>query len=161
MKNQQQNNLLWAPWRINYIQGKKTPGCILCKAPKQKNDEKVHIITRAKDAYTMLNTFPYNNGHMMVIPYRHVANLEDLKDQELKEIMSLVKASVKLLKKHLRPQGFNIGINLGKAAGAGIDKHLHVHIVPRWNGDTNFMPAVSKTKVISQSLNELYRVLKS
>ncbi|MFH2139124.1 MAG: HIT domain-containing protein [Candidatus Omnitrophota bacterium] len=154
-------NKLWAPWRIKYIQGKKTKSCIFCQKPKQKKDSENFIIKRKKYSYSMLNTFPYNNGHVMVIPYRHVAELEDLKAGEIKEVMELVKESIKTLKKYLKPQGFNMGINMGKVAGAGIDKHIHVHIVPRWSGDTNFMSTVSQTKIISQSLQELYRLVKS
>ena len=109
----------------------------------------------------MLNAYPYNNGHILVIPYRHVAELDELNDKETLEMMSLVKSSITLLKKHIKPQGFNVGINLGRAAGAGIDQHIHFHIVPRWIGDTNFMAVCSETKIISQSLEELYKVLKS
>ncbi len=152
---------LWAPWRIKYIQGLKRKGCIFCHNPKKKNDQKNYIIKRKKYVFSMLNIFPYNNGHIMVAPYKHTPELEKLNDQELKELMLLVKESIRNLKTNLKPQGFNIGINMGKAAGAGFDKHLHVHIVPRWKNDTNFMPVLTQTKVISQSLDELYDILTS
>lgn len=152
---------LWAPWRIRYIQAKKIKGCIFCLKPKQKMDKKNYILKKGRHVFSLLNIFPYNNGHLMVAPYRHVAELEDLNASEMKELWQLAVVSIRLLKRHLKPQGFNVGINLGKVAGAGFDKHLHVHIVPRWDADTNFMPVLSKTKIISQSLDELYKTLKS
>ena len=152
---------LWAPWRITYVQSESDPGCIFCEKPSQDTDEENLIVDRNEHAFSMLNAYPYNNGHIMVIPYRHIAELENLTKEETLSMMSLVNISIGKLKKHLKPQGFNVGINLGKIAGAGIDQHVHMHIVPRWNGDTNFMPVVSETKIISQSLKELYKVLKS
>lgn len=151
---------LWAPWRIKYIQGKKTKGCIFCQKPRQKKDKLNYIITRKKHVYSLLNIFPYNNGHIMVAPYRHINELEKFNINERLELMELITQTMKLLRKKLKPQGFNIGINVGKVAGAGIDNHLHVHIVPRWDADTNFMPVLAKTKIISQSLDELYKLLK-
>jgi len=152
---------LWAPWRIKYIQGKKPIRCIFCNKKKKKNDKKNYVILRKKYAFSMLNIFPYNNGHILIAPYRHIAGFEQLKTAEILEIFELINLMIKKLKSKLRPQGFNIGVNLGKVAGAGVDKHLHIHIVPRWQADTNFMPILSQTKVISQSLDELYTVLKS
>ena len=152
---------LWAPWRIKYIQAKKSKGCIFCRKPRQKKDALNYIITRKRYCFSLLNIFPYNNGHMMVAPYRHVADFEKLRPEEKMDILELISESIAKLKKVLKPQGINVGINLGKAAGAGIAKHLHVHIVPRWDADTNFMPVISQTKVISQSLDDLYSILRT
>lgn len=146
---------LWAPWRINYVQAKKKPGCIFCALSRRS-----HLVFATEHSLCLLNIFPYNNGHLMVAPRRHVADLADLKDNEALDLFNSLKTVEKLLKQLLRPQGFNIGINLGEAAGAGIPGHLHIHIVPRWKGDTNFMPVLNNTKVISQSLQELLKRLK-
>jgi len=151
---------LWAPWRIRYIQAKKTKGCIFCQKPKQKKDDINYIVERKKYVYSLLNIFPYNNGHVLIAPLRHVAELGKLNDGEKLELLDLVIETTKTLKAKLKPHGFNIGMNVGKAAGAGIDSHLHVHVVPRWNADTNFMPVLTETKIISQSLDELYRIIK-
>lgn len=151
---------LWAPWRIKYIQAKKTRGCIFCKKIRQKKDKTNYVILRKKHVFSMLNIFPYNNGHILVAPYRHVASFEQLKTAEFIELFELINITIKKLRIKLNAQGFNIGVNLGKVAGAGVDKHLHIHIVPRWQADTNFMPILSGTKVISQSLEELYKLLK-
>lgn len=149
---------LWAPWRINYIQARKTKRCIFCESIK--NPKKDFVLIKAKYAAAMLNTFPYNNGHIMVYPIRHTANIEGLCESEILDLFRTTSKVKKLLDKLIRPQGYNIGINLSRAAGAGITGHLHIHIVPRWVGDTNFMPVIFNTKVISQSLKELYKKLK-
>lgn len=153
---------LWAPWRIKYIQQKrKLKGCLLCDIAKDKTrDRKNLVLLRTKKAFCVFNIFPYNNGHMMVSPIAHKRNLKQLAREELLELMHLVVRTQEELDKVLRPQGYNIGINVGACAGAGIDRHLHIHIVPRWKGDVNFMPVISKTKVISESLESLYRKLK-
>ena len=153
---------LWAPWRIKYIQPKKKEkGCLLCKIAKDKaNDKKNLVLLRSKSAFCVFNAFPYNNGHMMICPTAHKRRLQQLSRQEILELTDLLVRTQGLLNSCLHPQGYNIGINLGSCAGAGIAKHLHIHLVPRWRGDTNFMPVISKTKVISQSLEELYRELK-
>ncbi|MBU4305998.1 MAG: HIT domain-containing protein [Candidatus Omnitrophica bacterium] len=151
---------LWAPWRIQYIQAKKTKGCIFCQKPKQKKDRINYIVVRKKYVYSLLNIFPYNNGHVLIAPFRHVAELDKLNGEEKLELLDLVIETTKILKAILKPHGFNIGMNVGKTAGAGIDAHLHVHVVPRWNADTNFMPVLTETKIISQSLDELYRMIK-
>lgn len=150
---------LWAPWRINYIRNKKQRGCIFCSrgAKKKKN----YIIFKTAQAVVLLNTFPYNNGHIMVAPLRHIAGIDQLKDEEVLDLFGAIKRTQKLLNKAIKPQGYNLGINIGQAAGAGITGHLHIHIVPRWAGDANFMPAISDTKIISQSLDELYKKLKN
>ena len=152
---------LWAPWRIKYVQEKKTKGCIFCRVYREKKDKKNFILFRTKHCYAVLNTFPYNNGHIMIVSNRHVKSLEDLGDQEILDMnKSLIKIKA-VLKKILRPDGFNVGINIGKSAGAGVDKHIHIHLVPRWRGDTNFMPVLTNTKIISQSLKDLYNKAKA
>lgn len=150
---------LWAPWRTGYILGKKTKGCLFCRQKRSKNDRKMFIVTRSKMSFSVLNIYPYNNGHVMVVPNRHVPDLEKLKEDEVKDLFSLLQETVKKLKKILKPDGLNIGLNLGKAAGAGVVGHLHFHVVPRWNGDTNFMPSVSGTKILPESLTTLYERL--
>ena len=151
---------LWAPWRIKYIHQKKTKGCVFCKAHKARTDSKNFIILRSWHCYAILNTFPYNNGHILIVSNRHVRSLERLSDHELLDMNKTLIKVKSVLKKILNPEGFNIGINIGKLAGAGVEKHLHIHLVPRWAGDTNFMPVTADTKLISQSLKELYKKIK-
>ena len=151
---------IWAPWRIEYIERAKEGGCILCQKPRENNDEANFILYRGQNNFIILNAFPYNPGHLMVAPYRHIANLQDLTDNEIKEHLDVVKRAVKLLTEVLKPAGFNIGLNIGKVAGAGIEYHLHTHIVPRWQGDVNFMPVLSDTRVISEALAATYKKLK-
>jgi ATP adenylyltransferase len=151
---------LWAPWRIEYLQRSPEAGCILCQKPREDNDEANLILCRGQHSFVILNAFPYNPGHLMVAPYRHIADLQDFSDEEASELFDLIKKSLALLREVMRPVGFNIGVNMGKAAGAGIDRHLHAHIVPRWDGDTNFMPVLSDTKVVSEALSGTYRKLK-
>ncbi len=157
----EKNSILWAPWRLGYVRTIPQKGCFLCRAFRTRieEDEKNFLLYRGKYNFVILNIFPYNNGHTMVVPIRHIKNLESLSHQEEKEFMFLIRSSVTILKKTLHPQGFNIGINLGRAAGAGLKNHIHVHIVPRWIGDTNFVPVVCKLKIISQSMEQLYRLL--
>lgn len=152
---------LWAPWRGEYIEQGEADGCIFCDEPRKGDDRTRHILHRAETCFSMLNRFPYNGGHLLVAPFRHLAALADLQPRELAGLFELVRDSVSLLARVLSPDGFNIGINLGRAAGAGVADHLHVHVVPRWAGDTNFMPALGETKVISHSLDEMYRRLTS
>lgn len=149
--------ILWAPWRIKYIQKKKEKGCIFCNHLKKKSSLLVYT---SSSSLVILNLFPYNNGHLLVAPKRHIDSLEKLNEEELTDLMKVIKKMIAILKKVLKPDGFNIGINIGKEAGAGVDKHLHVHIVPRWRGDVNFMPICFDTKVIPQSLEELAQKLK-
>lgn len=152
---------LWAPWRMSYIlQLDQTEECIFCTKPKGQHDEEHLILHRGKTCFVMMNLFPYNNGHLMVAPYRHTADLGGLSDEERLDLMGLVGPWTRILSDVLGAQGFNIGMNLGRVAGAGIDQHLHLHVVPRWNGDTNFMPVVGDTKVISEALTETYRKLR-
>jgi ATP adenylyltransferase len=150
---------LWAPWRIKYVKGKKIKKCIFCQS--LKNERKNYVIFKTKHSIAMLNIFPYNNGHIMVSPIRHIRDLTLLRDIEALDLIRTLNKAQDLLDKVLKPHGYNIGINLSKAAGAGITGHLHVHIVPRWVGDTNFMPVVHATKIISQSIDELYKQLKN
>ena len=149
---------LWAPWRIRYVQQKKQEGCIFCQGLKSKT--KNYVLFKTGYSISMLNVFPYNNGHAMVAPRRHVKELTELKDAEVLDLIKALHKTKKILSRVLKPRGYNIGINESSVAGAGITGHLHIHIVPRWLGDTNFMPVLNNTKVISQSLRELYRRLK-
>ena len=147
---------LWAPWRMAYIGGPRTEGCILCKKPREKNDRANLIIMRGDTCFVMLNAYPYNNGHLMVAPYRHVGDIRRLSMRESSELMRLSILSVDLLSRALNPSGFNIGMNLGRVAGAGIADHIHMHVVPRWTGDTNYMPVIAETKVLPEYLDSTY-----
>ena len=152
--------ILYAPWRIAYILGKKIKGCLFCKLIKQKNDKKNLILERKKYCFVILNRYPYNNGHLMIVPYKHISKLEQLDDKTLLEMNKAVQEYVVKMQKAMRTDGFNIGINIGKIAGAGIDDHVHMHIVPRWAGDNNFMPVLGGNKVISESFESVYEKLK-
>jgi ATP adenylyltransferase len=145
---------LWAPWRMEYINSARVGegGCIFCDLPAEDDDEKNYILTRSEKAFAILNKFPYNSGHLMIAPFRHVGELEQLEDEEALNLHHLLQRSLKALKEAMTPDGFNIGMNLGQVAGAGIPDHVHWHVVPRWNGDTNFMPVVAETKVLPESL---------
>ena len=151
---------IWAPWRREFVQLKKKKGCIFCQTFKSKNDKENYLIFKSKHSFVMMNIFPYNNGHLMVAPHRHIGEFDKLNDKEMLDCLRLVQKSCRILKKILRPQAFNIGLNIGKEAGAGYAGHLHFHIVPRWRGDTNCMPVISDAKIIPQSLNNLYGQLK-
>jgi ATP adenylyltransferase len=151
---------LWAPWRSKYIYLRKNKKCIFCGNERpSRQDGKIYILARTEHAFAMLNLYPYNNGHVMVAPYRHVGSLERLSDAELLDVMKLVNTMKRRLDSNLKPHGFNIGVNIGKIGGAGFAGHVHVHIVPRWTGDTNFMPIIAGTKIVSESLDQMYRVL--
>jgi ATP adenylyltransferase len=150
---------LWAPWRIEYIKIAKEEawqGCILCDKPSERNDRQNLILHRGKHNFIIMNAFPYNSGHLMIAPYHHTANLEDLNDAERDELFWLVSHSIAVLKQSLNAEGFNVGMNLGRIAGAGIDSHIHAHVVPRWVGDTNFMPVTCDVKIVSQAILETY-----
>ncbi len=153
--------VLWAPWRMKYLKGGGGPPgrCIFCDAPDM-SDEEALIVYRGEKAYVILNKYPYNTGHVMVVPYRHVPSLVDLKEDELREIALLVNASILALQEAYKPHGFNVGVNIGEAAGAGIAGHVHVHVVPRWRGDANFMLTVGATKVLPEMLEDTYKKLK-
>jgi len=151
---------IWAPWRIKYIQGEKPEGCILCDKPGGNSDAQNYILYRGGKNFVIMNSYPYNPGHLLIAPYRHVASLEELTGEECREHFEIVSRSIKILKQAFNPGGFNIGINMGKVAGAGIDDHIHTHIVPRWQGDTNFMPVISDTRVVPEAVAETYEKLK-
>ncbi len=151
---------LWAPWRLAYIKGPEPEGCIFCTKPAEGRDEENLIVWRGGSAFVMLNRYPYNSGHVMAVPVRHTGDLEDLSPAEVQDLWEAVRRSVRALRRALGAQAFNIGINLGRAAGAGIVDHLHVHVVPRWAGDTNFMPVLADVKVIPQHLEDTYRQLR-
>jgi ATP adenylyltransferase len=150
---------LWAPWRMKYVaHADDAPGgCILCDKPAASDDAGNLIIYRGRHNFVMLNLFPYNTGHLMVVPYRHLSRLSLLKPVERHEHSDIIARAVEWLQAALKPDGFNVGVNLGRVAGAGIDQHLHSHIVPRWSGDTNFMPVTGATKVMPEFLEETYR----
>ncbi len=147
---------LWAPWRIEYILSEKDEDCIFCYKPKENKDRENLLLLRGEKNLVMLNKYPYNPGHLMVAPYKHVSSLDALDDEEMQEHFRLVSRCVEMLRAEMNPEGFNIGINLGKVAGAGIEEHIHTHIVPRWNGDTNFMPVFSDIRVVPEALEATY-----
>jgi ATP adenylyltransferase len=165
---------LWAPWRLGYILGEKgivdpcdpaellpsaDPTCFLCQAMPAGDDRQRMVIDRGEHAVTLLNRFPYNNGHLLIAPRRHIARLDELGEQVERELSQTLARMVGLLETAMKPQGFNVGLNLGRAAGAGVPGHLHWHIVPRWVGDTNFMPSVAGVHTIPQALEALWELL--
>jgi ATP adenylyltransferase len=145
---------LWAPWRIEYVTAPKDDECLFCTAPGRGDDAAAGIVERGDSCFTILNAFPYASGHVMVAPLRHVAGLDELREEELTEIMRFAQRAVAGLREVMSPHGFNVGLNLGAVAGAGIAAHLHLHVVPRWEGDTNFMPVLADTRVVSQALED-------
>lgn len=147
---------LYAPWRMTYIRSKKSEGCIFCRDSTRSEDLVLH---EGETAFVMANRYPYISGHIMIIPYRHVSQMEDLLPEEKREIFDMQAICISILKKAMNPDGFNIGINLGKAAGAGVDDHIHVHIVPRWSGDTNFMSVLGEVRVIPEDINKTCELL--
>lgn len=150
---------IWAPWRMKYILMDKSKGCFLCENSKQDNDAVSYILYRGSKNFVIMNLYPYNPGHLMIAPCRHVASLEEMTKEELHEHSEIVSRSIKVLRQAFNPQGFNIGVNIGKVAGVGLEGHVHTHIVPRWQGDTNFMPVISDTMVVSEALGETYKKL--
>lgn len=148
--------LLWAPWRLQYIKAPPVPDCIFCAFPREGRDRDRGILLQAPLAFVILNMYPYNSGHLMVVPHRHVADPAELTDAEHLEMARLVQAAMRALRDVYHPEGFNIGTNIGHAAGAGIAGHLHTHVVPRWVGDTNFMPVLGETKVLPEELTVTY-----
>ncbi len=151
---------LWSPWRLEYLSGRRPKGCVFCQAIKSTDDAANLVLLRGERSFLILNRFPYNNGHLMVVPYSHVPSLESLDPPTLTEMMLLLNRGLAALRSSLSPNGFNIGANLGKAAGAGIDEHVHLHVVPRWLGDTNFMPVVGEVRVIPETWQQTYQRLK-
>lgn len=162
------SKILWAPWRMEYIVNCDKPSdCIFCEKPKEDNDKENLIVHRGQYNFIIMNRYPYNNGHLMIVPYKHTCELNQLDPEEKSEWLDLVELSQVALAKVMAPHGFNVGMNMGRVAGAGIAEHLHFHIVPRWNGDTNFMPVLGHAKVVSEGLeatwekitNELKNIL--
>ena len=155
---------LHAPWRIQYILAPKPPQSdvsLFTRIAQSNDDEAYNVIVRDRTCFALLNTYPYNGGHLMVVPYKQVSDLNGLTDDELADLMKLTRRCQNALTQVMKPDGFNIGINLGKVAGAGIAEHVHVHVVPRWNGDTNFMPVLANTTVVPQALSELAAQLRA
>lgn len=154
-------DVLWAPWRLDYILGPKPEECVFCiSKDSYDQDEERFVLHRGSDCYVIMNKFPYNNGHLMICPYRHVSCVTDLTDKELHESTSLIRLCTLVLQKGFNPQGINVGLNLGVAAGAGIASHLHWQLVPRWSGDASFMAVFSETTVIPEHLRSTYSRLK-
>ena len=149
---------LWATWRMPYIDSlkEKDQGCIFCEKPKAEEDKESFIIHRRAKTFVILNTFPYNPGHIMIAPYRHVRRISEFDSAEMGEVMDLLALSEEVLEEVFRPNGINVGVNLGRSAGAGVPGHIHVHLVPRWEGDSNFMPVFANTKVLPQGLEDTY-----
>jgi ATP adenylyltransferase len=152
----------WTPWRRAYIKGEDRPGddrCVLCVKPQEQDDPANLLLQRGRACYVLLNLYPYNPGHIMVVPYEHTSAFEALGAEVAAELMALTQRAVAILQGAMRPDGFNLGMNLGRVGGAGIDQHLHMHIVPRWNGDANFMPVIGGTKLIPEALDDTYAEL--
>jgi len=155
---------LWAPWRLNYIVANKDQpesGCFICRCQAEAADKENLVLLRGLSSIVILNRFPYNNGHLLVAPAAHKGQLDDLTDAEMREVMQIQRQMIQLLDQVIEPHGYNVGLNLGRVAGAGLPGHLHWHVVPRWNGDTNFMSVISDTRVIVQSLESLYDLLRA
>ena len=150
---------IWAPWRIGYVRSAKPKGCFLCDKPGDNRDKDNYLLYRGVHNCILLNSYPYNPGHLLVAPYRHIGNIEDLTVEERNEHFELVSRCIQVLKAELNPAGFNIGANLGKVAGAGLEDHFHSHIVPRWSGDTNFVPVLGDVRVVPQALADTYEAL--
>ncbi len=146
---------LWAPWRMQYIGGEPKPGCLFCRVIENPDDEDAGLVVwRPDGAIVMLNKFPYNPGHAIVAPHAHKSTLEDLDDEQMADLMRGVKRTFTVLRQVMQPDGLNSGVNVGRAAGAGIPDHVHFHVVPRWNGDTNFMAVIDDVKVVNESLDQ-------
>jgi ATP adenylyltransferase len=151
---------MWTPWRIDYILSDKQPGCVFCNMLEAEDDRANLILERNERAFLVLNKYPYNNGHLMAVPYHHADSIEKLMPEDVSGMMAIVERAVRALRRAMHPEGFNIGMNIGKVAGAGVKDHVHCHIVPRWNGDTNFMPVLAEVRLIPQDLWDTYDQLK-
>ncbi|NPA40165.1 MAG: HIT domain-containing protein [Thermodesulfobacteria bacterium] len=154
-----ERKVLWAPWRGEYVSGKKDPGCIFCPPEGPLPDPERLILYRDENVLVIMNKFPYNVGHLLISPRRHVANLEDLTEKELLYMMRMCQEAIKILRKVLNPHGFNVGFNLGKVAGAGYPDHIHLQLVPRWEGDVNFLAVLDEVRVVSTHLKTMYEKL--
>ena len=156
---------LWSPWRSKYIESFSEKGrakkCIFCGVRNGKDEADRFIVWKGRECFIVMNVFPYNSGHLMVVPYSHHSSLDDLNDDESLELMNGTKLAMKLLRRASHPDGFNIGANIGRSSGAGIEGHVHLHVVPRWQGDTNFLPVLTDTKIISQDMRDTYKKLKA
>lgn len=155
---------MWAPWRMSYVStpyDERPSECVFCALPAQVDDTATYILHRGRTAFVIMNLYPYNNGHLMIVPYEHQASFPALAPEVVTEMMQLTQRSQRVVQDAMRPHGFNLGMNQGRAAGAGIEEHLHLHVVPRWIGDTNFMPAVGDTRVMPQHLDETYALLRT
>lgn len=147
---------IWAPWRLEYILSKKGTGCIFCEKPKEEKDRENLILYRSSHSAVFMNLYPYNNGHLMVVPYHHVFSIVDLSDEELLDSMKMTQYSINCLREVFMPEGFNVGTNIGKVAGAGIEEHIHFHVIPRWVGDTHFMAVLGEVRVIPEHILSTY-----
>jgi ATP adenylyltransferase len=157
------NFRIWAPWRLAYVKDASKDieeECIFCAKPAQDDDEANLIVHRGERSFVILNLFPYTNGHLMVAPYAHLGRLQELGSETLAEMMTLAQRSMDRLEQVYDPHGYNVGFNQGRVAGAGVEHHIHMHVVPRWGGDTNFMPVIADTKVMPQSIEQSYEALK-
>jgi ATP adenylyltransferase len=154
-------NHLFATWRMAYVSAPKQEGCIFCDFPAEKRDDERYILHRGADCFVILNLYPYNPGHLMVVPYRHTNLYETLTHDEYSEMSRLTARAILMLRRAMGPDGFNMGMNLGRPAGAGVEGHLHMHLVPRWNGDNNFMPVLSDTRILPEAVEATFRKLKS
>jgi ATP adenylyltransferase len=156
------NHRIWAPWRLEYVKDASKDveeDCIFCAKPAQETDEENLIVHRGEHCFVILNKFPYTNGHLMVAPYAHTATLPDLDSDTVAEMMALAQQGMRILESQYAPHGYNVGFNQGRVAGAGFEHHIHMHVVPRWGGDTNFMPVLADTRVMPQSLEQSYETL--
>jgi ATP adenylyltransferase len=154
---------IWAPWRLEYVKDASKDSaqeCIFCVKPQQDDDEANLIVHRGEHCFVILNRFPYTDGHLMVAPYEHVASLPELGEGTVGEMMALTQRAMTVLEGVYEPHGYNVGFNQGRVAGAGVEHHIHMHVVPRWGGDTNFMPVLADTRVMPQSLSDSYRALR-
>lgn len=151
--------LIWAPWRMGYIRSKERSGCPFCLDQREGFDRERHVLAKGKHAYVCMNLYPYNNGHLLIPPYEHTGDLTSLSVDALAEMSELMRLSIQVLTEWSHPQGFNVGYNLGEAGGAGVADHVHMHVIPRWFGDTSFLCVISSTKVVVQALDETYNEL--
>ena len=154
---------IWAPWRLEYVKDASKDSaeeCIFCAKPAEDDDEASLIVHRGERCFVILNLYPYTNGHMMIAPFEHVASLADLEAETVAETMALAQRAMRLLDEHYSPHGYNVGFNQGRVAGAGVEHHIHMHVVPRWGGDTNFMPVLGDTRVMNQTIEDSYETVR-
>lgn len=155
------NHRIWAPWRLKYVETANTSDeCIFCTKPESGDDRQALIAHRGERCFVILNLFPYTNGHLMIAPYEHIGAIQEIPPETTAEMMALAQQAITLLEEEYRPHGFNVGFNQGRVAGAGVEHHIHMHVVPRWGGDTNFMPVLADTRVMPQTLDQTYAALK-